>query len=103
MLRKDRKDFNREKGSRGHNKKITDDLKMKIDADTTISMGNLGKASGISKRSIGRAISFLSKKSYVGSKRQLLSERTRATRVAKGTKLLSWIKHNGSMIRIFSD
>ncbi len=59
-LRKDGKDFSRKKGSRGHNKKITDDflrdLKMKIDADPTTSMRTLGKATGISRRSIRRVI-----------------------------------------------
>ncbi len=106
-LRKDGKDLSRKKGSGGHNKKITDDflkdLKMKINANPTTSIGNLGKSTSISRRSIGRASSFPGMKSFVRRKRQLLSERTRATRIAKGRKLCSWMEHNRSTIQIFSN
>ena len=106
-LKEDGKGMERKTGSGGHNKKLTDeflaDLKDKIKDSPTTSQRTMAKELQISRRSIGRAVDILGFTSYVRRRRQLLSETTMATRVTKGMKLLTWIKHDKGTIRIFSD
>ena len=106
-LKEASKDLSRKPGSGGHNKKLTDDflddLKAKIKAAPTTSQRTMAKELQISRRSIGRAVDSLGFTSYVRRHRQLLSDTTKATRVRKGKKLLTWIKHDKGTVRIFSD
>lgn len=41
--------------------------------------------------------------SYVRRRSQLLSKSTKTSRLARGKRLLSWMKTNGSTIRIYTD
>ncbi len=107
QLKNDGNHLKRKPGSGGHNRKRTDefmdDLKDRIDADPTISMRQLAKEKNVTPRTIRKAVKQLGLISYVRRRRQLLSDTTKLTRVAKGKKLLTWMKHDRSTVRIFSD
>ncbi|QQP55895.1 Transposable element tcb2 transposase [Caligus rogercresseyi] len=66
-------------------------------------MRKQAKNLGVSKDTIRNAVQDLGLVSYVRRRRQLLSDASKETRVIKGKKLLTWMKHNGSTVRIFSD
>ncbi|QQP48937.1 Transposable element tcb2 transposase [Caligus rogercresseyi] len=74
-----------------------------IEASPTTSMRKQAKNLGVSKDTIRNAVQDLGLVSYVRRRRQLLSDASKETRVMKGKKLLTWMKHNGSTVRIFSD
>ncbi len=97
----------RKKGSGGQNLKLTqaklDEILAQIKANPQISMVDLGKATGVSRTSAIKACKTLGFKSYRRRKRQLLSQKTRATRVLKGKRILSWLKKHPRTVKVFSD
>ncbi len=106
-LRKEGKDLKRSPGSGGQNKKrsaeFMADVKQTIENAPTTSMRKMAKAMNVSEATIRRSVKDLGAVSYVRRRRQLLSDGTKQRRVTKGKKLLSWLKSNGSTVRIFSD
>ncbi|QQP55180.1 Transposable element tcb2 transposase, partial [Caligus rogercresseyi] len=66
-------------------------------------MRKQAKNLGVSKDTIRNAVQDLGLVSYVRRRRQLLSDASKETRGIKGKKLLTWMKHNGSTVWIFSD
>ncbi|QQP31613.1 Uncharacterized protein FKW44_025267 [Caligus rogercresseyi] len=82
-LKDEGQDLGRKPGSGGHNKKRTAeflaDLSDTIEASPTTSMRKQARVLG------------------------LLSDASKETRVIKGKKLHTWMKHNRSTVRIFSD
>ena len=106
-LKREGQGLKRKTGSGGQNKKRTEEFKTKLVADIaaspTTSTVALAKANTVSPRTIGRTVKDLGLFSYVRRRRQLLSDTTKATRVIKGKKLLTSMKHDRSTVRIFSD
>ena len=103
-----RNTIKRKEGSSRHNKKRTksflEDLNATIESDPTMSLKKLAKSKNVSQRMIQLAMKDLGFKSYVRRRRQLLTERMRATRLDKAKKLCSWLKKsNRSTMKIFSD
>ncbi len=66
-------------------------------------MAELGKSTEMSKATAHNSIKNLCLTSYVWRHRHLISAASKKTRVTKGKKLLSWMKKNPCVIRIFSD
>ncbi|QQP54836.1 Uncharacterized protein FKW44_007804, partial [Caligus rogercresseyi] len=99
-LKDEGQDLGRKPCSGGHNKKRTAeflaDLSDTIAASPTTSMRKQAKNLGVSKDTIRNAVQDLGLVSYVRRRRQLLSDASKETRVIKGKKLLTWMKHNGS-------
>ncbi|QQP55790.1 Uncharacterized protein FKW44_000237 [Caligus rogercresseyi] len=106
-LKDEGQDLGKKPGSGGHNKKRTAeflaDLSDTIEASPTTSTRKQAKNLGVSKDTIRNAVQDLGLVSYVRIRRQLLSDASKETRVIKGKKLLTWMNHNGSTVRIFSD
>ena len=98
----------RRKGSGLANRKRTgdflNDLKARIDNDPTKSMSRLANDMSVHKSTISRAISEdLGMYSYARTVKHLLTEKQRQTRLERSKKLLTWIRHNGSTVKIYSD
>jgi len=98
----------RKAGSGGHNKKLTDeflaDLATEIEANPTNSMRKTAKALNISEKSIRTAVRMLGAHSYVRRRRQLLTKKTKEARLARGKKLLNFLKKkDSSTVLVFSD
>ncbi len=89
------------------NKKKTDDfmarLKELIEADPTKSMRSLASDLGCSAATIHSTVRELGMKSYVRRRRQLLTGAMKEKRLDRSKKLITWLKHHGSTVRIFSD
>lgn len=78
-------------------------IKKKIVQDPSLSLSKLGKITGVSKATAGKAVKDLGYYAYVCPHRQIVSTSTKATRVAKGKKLLAWMKKHPSVVLVFSD
>ncbi len=106
-LKREGKGLARSPGSGGLNKIRTEDfltgVACEIEASPTSSMRNMAKTLGVDEKTIRTSVKNLGAVSYVRRKRQLLTEAIKIRRVEKGKKLLSWMKSNSSIIRIFSD
>ncbi len=106
-MEKDRGDIKRKKGSGGHNRKRTEEfltgVAAEIEASPTTSMRKLAKELNVSEGLIRKAVKDLGAFSYVRRRRQLLTENSKRLRVERGKKLITWLKHNGSTVRVFSD
>ncbi len=104
---KARGDIKRKEGSGGHNKKKTETFMMgvacEIEASPTTSKRAMAKDLGVSEKTIRTVVKELGAFSYVRRRRQLLTEQTKKSRVAKGKLLLWWLRKNPSTVKIFSD
>ncbi len=105
---RDGKTMERKTGSGGHNCKVTDDflseLGTKINEDPTRSMRKLAMDLNVSKTTICKAVGMLGLHSYVRRRRQLLTKKTRESRVTRGKKLINWLKKKSpSTVLVFSD
>lgn len=79
-----------------HNKKRSEDflanLEESISQEPTMSIRKLSKEKNVGRETIRRAVKDLGLVSYRRRRRQLLTATVKASRVAKGNKLLSKLK-----------
>jgi len=98
----------RSPGSGGHNKKrdaaFLNTLKKKIKEDPTVSMRKHAKILKVDPKTIRTAVhKDLGLKSFARMPRHLLTDRMKQTRLERCHKIHSFLKHNGSTVKIFSD
>ncbi len=108
QAKNDGKGIKRAPGSGGHNLKHTpaflSDLKAKINEDPTISMVRRSRELGVSDGTVRIAVhNDLGLKSFVRVTRRLLTMSTKEKRLKRCQKLLTFLKHHGSTVKIFSD
>jgi len=107
-LKEDGETLKRKPGSGGHNKVLNnafmDNVAASIEAEPTKSMRKMAKTLDVDEKTIRTAVSLLGAHSYVRRRRQLLTATSRASRVERGKKLLSWQKKKDpSTVLVFSD
>ncbi len=97
----------RKPGSGSHNRKqsasFMEVLEAKVAEDPATSQVTLAKEFQTSRRTLQFALKDLGLQSYVRHRRQLLTDSTKAARVTRGKQVLTWLRHNGGTVKIFSD
>ncbi|QQP48557.1 Uncharacterized protein FKW44_008915 [Caligus rogercresseyi] len=107
-IKKDGEGFEKKAGSVGHNLKRTPEirerLKKKIKEDPTKSMNRLSNDLSVDSITINWAVrEDLGLTSYTRTLRHLLTEDMKRKRLTRCKKVLTWLKGNGSIVKIFSD
>ncbi len=74
-----------------------------IEADPTTSVNQMARKLNVSVSTVKKRVDELGFKSYVRRHRQLLSEASQRSRMERGQKLITWLKHHPSTVQIFSD
>ena len=102
------KGITRKSGSGGSNKKrgevFLGALKAKIEKDPTTSMRKMAAELQVGVRTVRRAVhDDLGLKSYVRTRRHLLTESMKARRLERAQKVMRYIRRQGPTVKIFSD
>ncbi len=80
-----------------------EELAAKIEEDPTKSMRSLAEEMNVDPKMIKTAMDDLSLKSYIWRQQQLLTAAVEVKRLEQSKRLLTWVKHHGSIVCIFSD
>ena len=89
---------------RKRNKVFFDTLKNKIAEDSTVSMRRYAKTLNVDPKTIRNVVTLeLGLKSFVRQAQHLLNESIKLKRFDRCIKILSFLKNNGRIIKVFSD
>ncbi len=103
-LAKEGKGLQRKPGSGGHNcEDVTDAEVATIEADPTMSMRKMARILKVSNSMMRLQVKDIGLKSYIRRHCQLLSKASKASWLDRGTKLITWLEHHPSTVKIFSD
>lgn len=94
-------------GHTPHNKKVDDNfralVKSKIEEDPTKSIRRHAKDFNVAPSTMHAVVKSLGKVSRIRPLRQFMSEKQKKSRQVRSKKILSWMKHHPTTIKIFSD